>query len=134
MTVRKAKPDDAAEILREDRWFSPQELARKIAAGQVLVLEAEGTPAGFLRYGLFWDSIPFMNMLRVRESCRGKGYGSRLVSEWEREMKRQDFHGVMTSTAASETAQHFYQKLGYTAVGSFFPPGEPLELILFKAL
>ena len=49
-------------------------------------------------------------------------------------MKRQGYRGVRATTAASETAQLFYQKLGYTPVGSFTPPGEPLELIFFKAL
>ena len=134
MTIRTAVPGDMDGLLAEDRWISPQELRRKISAGHVLVLEAEGAPAGFLRYGLFWDNTPFMNMLRIKASRRGQGCGTRPVTHWEQEMKRQGYRGVRATTAASETAQLFYQKLGYTPVGSFTPPGEPLELIFFKAL
>ena len=87
MTIRTAVFDDTAELLTEDRWISPEGLQLKISAGQILVLETEGRLAGLLRYGLFWDSIPFMNLLRVREDCRGLGYGTQLVLHWEQEMK-----------------------------------------------
>ena len=40
----------------------------------------------------------------------------------------------MTSTASNECAQHFYYKLGYTAIGGFCPEAEPYELLLAKKL
>lgn len=132
MKIRYAVPHDTEALLAEDRWISADELRRKIDAKQVLVLEGTDGFAGFLRYGLFWDSTPFLNMLRIKESLRGKGYGRQFLLFWEREMKQLGYRCVMTSTAQNETAQHFYLKLGYTAVGGFTPPGEPFEIILFK--
>ena len=34
---------------------------------------------GWLRYNLFWDNTPFMNMLYLLDNERGKRNGSRLV-------------------------------------------------------
>lgn len=88
---------------------------------RIYIVEAEDSIAGWLRYGLFWDNTPFMNMLYLLEEYRGKGLGSALVSHWERELLARGFSTVMTSTASDEYAQHFYHKLGYRAVGGFTP-------------
>jgi ribosomal protein S18 acetylase RimI-like enzyme len=56
------------------------------------------------------------------------------MDHWETQMQHQGFHRVMTSTASDEYAQHFYQKLGYTAIGGFTPVGEVYELIFSKLL
>lgn len=47
-------------------------------------------------------------------------------------MKRLGYQDVMTSTQEDETAQFFYEKLGYTKVGAFFPPGQEAEEIMLK--
>ena len=39
---------------------------------------------------------------------------------------------VLTSSAQTELAQHFYVKLGYKAVGSLILADEPLEIIFSK--
>jgi len=37
-----------------------------VQRGRILIAEDNGNPIGWLRWGLFWDEIPFMNMLGVR--------------------------------------------------------------------
>lgn len=100
----------------------------------VLVMLDGDNFAGWLRWGLFWDEHPFMNLLYLLEPYRGKGLGRQLVSDWERRMKAEGHGVVMTSTQANECAQFFYRRLGYEDVGAFALPGDPLELILQKAL
>ena len=39
------------------------------------VLMRTDRPVGILRYSLFWDSIPFCNLLYIVEDERGKGGG-----------------------------------------------------------
>ena len=53
---------------------------------------------------------------------------------WEKSMRELGHGLVMTSTAVNETAQHFYQKQGYRAVGSFALEDQPLELLFMKTL
>lgn len=89
---------------------------------------------GWLRFNLFWDNIPFMNMLYFLEDYREKGYGSRLVRFWEKEMLKSSYKMVLVSTRSDEQAQFFYRKIGYTDCGSLLLPDEPSEIIFLKYL
>lgn len=134
MDIRIAEPRDLDALLEHDRHIARARLERKIEEGQVLVLLDGENFAGWLRWGLFWDEHPFMNLLYLLEPYRGKGLGRELVTDWENRMKAAGHDVVMTSTQANECAQFFYRRLGYEDVGSFALPGDPLELILQKAL
>lgn len=134
MDIRIAEMRDAGALLAHDRHITRARLERKIADRQILVLLDGENFAGWLRWGLFWDEHPFMNLLYLLEPYRGKGLGRALVMDWERRMKAEGHEVVMTSTQANECAQFFYRHMGYADVGSFALPGDPLELILQKAL
>ena len=94
----------------------------------------EERSVGWLRYNLFWDNTPFMNMLYILEEFRGEGFGKEFVAFWEVLMKKLGYEIVITSTASDEYAQHFYNKLGYSVIGGFTIVGDPYELILSKKL
>lgn len=130
--IRRACPGDLEILKSWDPHISEENLRKSIENGFVFLGEDQGKFAGWLRYNLFWDSIPFLNMLFVLEAYRGQGLGKALMAFWEQEMKDQGFRDGMTSTAAGEDAQHFYYGLGYETVGGFFPPRESYELILVK--
>ena len=134
MTVRIATMNDLSRIVEQDRHISPEELIILISLGRVAVAEEGETFLGWMRWNLFWDNTPFLNMLYLLEPHRGKGYGKTMMVWWEREMRARSFDTLMTSTASDEYAQHFYQKLEYTAVGGFSLPGESYELIFVKTL
>ncbi len=134
MEYRFANLNDLGILASHDRWISEEMLKKAVEQKRVLIAEEDGVFAGWLRYGLFWDEIPFMNMLRLREGFRGKGFGREFVLFWESLMKEQGFGRVMTSTSSAEEAQHFYRRLGYREVGGFLPAGEPFELIFRKDL
>lgn len=132
--IRPAAPSDLAFLAANDRHIPLQELDQAIRLGRVLILEAELQPVGWLRWGMFWDSIPFMNLLYLLDGHRGHGHGRALVSAWEQRMRDAGHSLVMTSTQADEYAQHFYRHLGYADAGSFALPGESLELLMFRRL
>lgn len=134
MDIRIAEVSDLRALLAHDRHICRAQLERKIADQQVLVLLDGEIFAGWLRWGMFWDEYPFMNLLYLLEPWRGRGFGRLLVTDWERRMKAAGHGLVMTSTQANECAQFFYRRLGYVDAGSFSLPGDPLELILSKAL
>ena len=117
-----------------DKHIAAAELEKKLRASECYVLVADGVPAGILRYNLFWDNTPFMNMLYLLEENRGKGMGRRLVEFWEEQMKLQSYTYVMTSTSSDEYAQHFYHRLGYSTIGGFMFMEEPYEIMLSKKI
>ena len=134
MTMRTAILSDLEMIASHDHHISRDELTRLIILGRVTVLEIDGEFAGWLRWNLFWDNIPFLNMLFLLPAHRGNGYGRELMTHWEAQMRNLGFDRVMTSTASDEYAQHFYQKLGYAAIGGFTLSGYSYEIIFEKSL
>lgn len=131
--IRYAQKNDLEQLRKLDQLLAPSELEQCIRDGRVLVLSRQEL-VGCLRYNLFWDNLPFMNLLFLAEDERGKGYGTQLIRFWEEEMRRQQHRSVMISTRSDKQAQFFYRKHGYVDCGALLLPGEPLEILLSKRL
>lgn len=131
--IRYADERDFDLLKEYDKHIEASELKKSIDAKRVLIM-LNNEFIGWLRFNLFWDSIPFMNMLYFLEDYRGKGYGKQLVDFWEKEMRDNQYKIVMTSTQSDEQAQFFYRKNGYVDCGSLLFPNEPLEIIFSKIL
>ena len=134
MNIRPAAGKDITELSLYDDHISKNELETAIHLNRIFIAEEDGVFIGWLRYNLFWDNTPFMNMLYLLEGSRKKGYGKQLVEYWEKEMKSLRYDIVMTSTQSNEYSQHFYMKLGYQVIGGFILESEPFEIILSKKL
>jgi len=133
--TRYATLEDMAFLTQHDHHVSADLMQRRIAGRQVYVATGEGDAiVGWLRCGLFWDLLPFMNMLYILEPHRRKGIGRALVGRWEEDMHHLGYQMVLTSTQASEEGQHFYRRLGYTDAGVLLLPGEPAELFFRKQI
>ena len=87
MTIRYAQKGDRAFWQSLDGRLTEEEFTRKTEARQAYVLEEAGEGLAVLRYGLFWDSIPFCSLLFVAERARRRGYGRALAIRWEADMK-----------------------------------------------
>ena len=133
-TTRLAREADLPFLCASDQHVARAGLAALVSAGRVLVAEVDGVLTGLLRWGLFWDEVPFMNLLWVVPQWRGRGIGTGLVRAWEESCRTSGQPFVLTSTSSAERAQHLYRRLGYVDSGSLLLPGEPLELVLRKSL
>ncbi|QPZ39582.1 GNAT family N-acetyltransferase [Paramicrobacterium chengjingii] len=134
VNVRPATRADGATLTELDRHVRRDVLVRLIDAEQILVADEANTVRGWLRWNLFWDEIPFMNMLFVVETHRDCGVGSALVAAWESTLKKHGYVGAMTSTQVDERAQVFYRNRGYVDCGVLLQPGEPSEIFMRKDL
>lgn len=134
MNIRRAGKSDIEILSVFDRHIRKPELESAISLGRVLVAENKGTFLGWLRWNLFWDNTPFMNMLFLLEEYRNKGYGKAMVSYWERMMQEEGYPLVMTSSLSNETAKYFYRKLNYVDSGGLLLPEESLEIIFTKKI
>ncbi|TDE94787.1 GNAT family N-acetyltransferase [Occultella glacieicola] len=132
--IRVAGDHDLAFLGAHDQHIARGELDAVVSRGRVLVAVDGGTHLGWLRWGLFWDEVPFMNLLFVVEAGRGRGLGRLLVDDWGARMRHAGRARVMTSTLSDESAQHFYRHLGYRDFGALLLPGEATELMLLKEL
>jgi N-acetylglutamate synthase-like GNAT family acetyltransferase len=134
MTIRQGQNNDFLWLKEHDRHISEETIKYKIENKEYYIAEKEGKNIGWLRYNLFWDNIPFINLIYVLEGYRVKGTGAKLVKYWEENMKQKGYSHVLTSTQSNEEAQHFYRKLGYIEIGGFKILKEPYEIIFFKEL
>ncbi|WP_042204492.1 GNAT family N-acetyltransferase [Paenibacillus camerounensis] len=135
MNITFATEADHEYIRDRDQHIPADLIPAKMNENEIYILRHEdGSNIGWMRYGYFWDNIPFMNLLWIDEPFRGQGTGAQVVRFWEEQMKQKGFNMVMTSTQADEGAQHFYRKLGYTDAGCLILDSQPLEILLTRKL
>lgn len=136
ISLSYAGPEDLPWLAESEQNHKlPSGLLRiKIQRNKIIVAKSANQIAGWLRFGFFWDEIPFLNMLWVNPEYRLQGIGKRLVEFWELEMRNKDFKLVMTSSQSDEEAQYFYRKIGYKDAGSLVLPKEPLEILFTKEI
>ncbi len=135
MIIELAQPKDREQIRMYDRHISDERLCRCIADQLVYAIKDNEQIVGVLRYSLFWQTIPFADLLYIDERYRNKGYGSKLMAAWEEDMRKKQYAYAMLSTQADECARFFYERLGYRRVGGFLPPEQAaVELMLLKKL
>ena len=134
MKIEFATNKDLQQLSLIDKHIAKDELSNSISVKHVFVAKENNKICGLLRFNLFWDSIPFMNIIYVVEEYRNKHLGKELVKSWETEMKIKGYKKLMTSTLSNEEAQHFYRKLGYKDCGSLLLPNEPLEILFLKEI
>ena len=130
ITIRYAKEDDYPWFRNHDKHISEN----KIKNNEVYVVEISEKIIGWLRYNLFWDCIPFMNLIYFLEDYRRIGIVKKLVEYWEKDMKQKGYNNVLTSTQSNEDAQHFYRKIGYREIGGFKFMDDPFEIIFQKII
>ncbi len=70
-------------------------------------IKTDGGIVGILRYQLFWETIPFLTLLLLKEAHRRQGFGRAAMALWESELVRAGHRMVLVSTRADESAQHF---------------------------
>ena len=118
-----------------DRHMSADEFELKITHKRGYIISDGDKPIGIMRYNLFWDNTPFLNLIYLEEACHGKGFGKQAMEHWENEMRNLGHKLVMTSTQANEQAQHFYRKLGYKDAGCLLiDTDDAAELFFTKSL
>lgn len=147
MIIELAQGKDKEKIARLDGHIPSSRLVECIGNGRVYVLKDDSIKnggqnhrgkdpvVGVLRYSLFWQTIPFLELLYIDEAYRGRGFGTEMMHLWEETMAQMGYKYAMTSTQADEEAWKFYEKLGYKRAGGFFPPEQDArEWMYVKAL
>jgi ribosomal protein S18 acetylase RimI-like enzyme len=136
INIQYAEKNDFLWLKEHDKYILEEILKDKIERKEVYVVKFKysGKNIGWLRYNLFWDNIPFMNMIYILEDYWKMGIGNKLVKHWENEMKQNGHKNVLTSTQSNEEAQHFYRKIGYKEIGGFNYLDDPYEIMFQKYL
>ena len=137
-TIKYVKESDKDFWYTLDKHLPASEFSKKMRDKMGYVIYEDDIPVGLLRYNLFWDNTPFLNLIFIDREQQKKGFGKKLMEHWEKEMKELGYGMVMVSTQVDEEAQHFYRKLGYKDSGSLVIDvagyEQPMEMFMIKAL
>ena len=96
----------------------------------IVEYDADGNRIGGILGGTYWGWM-YVDILWVHEDHRGKGIGSMLLAEAEKEAKARGCHHVHLDTTSWQ-APEFYKKHGYTVVGILpdIPKGNQKYLLM----
>ena len=141
-TIRASNAGDYPpdEIERVCASFTPDEVAKQIAARDVFVSFAPGAspeapPIGTVSLGvkprLSGGETAKLHVLFVAPEWQGRGLGLRLVAHLEAHALRQGHRLLQVSS--SLTARQFYQRLGYREL-AFEPRAEGSTYLMEKPL
>jgi ribosomal protein S18 acetylase RimI-like enzyme len=110
------------------------QLRAQVRDGRLRIIESAEGAVGFIKFYILWEVLPFIEVIIIREDCRGRGIGRAAIGEWEAEMSGRSFQRAIVSTQADETAQYFWRRIGYQDCGYLALPGRPVELLLHRDL
>lgn len=132
MKIRQALIEEIEMIKKYDFHITEENLKKCLENELEYVLENDNVEIiGIFRFSLFWQSIPFLDLIYIDEKYRYKGNGTKMMLFWEEKMKLLGYKYVMTSTQADETAFTFYERLGYEKTGAFYPPDQTAEELIY---
>jgi len=136
--IRYVTESDKSFWFSLDEYMSVKEFDLKVRDQRGYVISDGNQPIGVMRYSLFWDNLPFLNLIHLEEAFQGEGFGKQAIQVWENDMRELGYSMVMTSTQVDEEAHHFYRKLGYVEKGSLTfdhtPYEQPMEIVMMKVL
>jgi ribosomal protein S18 acetylase RimI-like enzyme len=129
--IRSATPDDAAAVqdvvqaayahyvarIGQPPGPMRDDYSRRIAAGQVWVLQAGPRIAGILVLEDTADAL-LLDNIAVRPDCQGAGHGRTLMAFAEAEARRRGHRAIRLYTHVLMTEnQALYRRLGYVETG-----------------
>jgi GNAT superfamily N-acetyltransferase len=100
--VRFATLLDMPKLQRLDDWPREHIWKHKIAGGEVIVLELASEIIGLIRYELLWTTVPFMSLIVIEESHRGKGYSKLLLEFLKTHLREQGRVALLSSSQTDE--------------------------------
>lgn len=118
LAVRFARPADRDWCATQDPHISPELLAHKIAAGEVVVAEREGRPVGYLRLEYLWATLPFISLIRVLEEERRQGVGRAILAFLEAALRGRGHDLLLSSSQVDEPPpQAWHRAVGFEECG-----------------
>lgn len=138
MEIKTVTTKDKEFVMSIDKHVDETGYANRVSTKTGYVIWEGHRRIGIMSHCILWDTLPFLNLLFVKEEYRGKGFAKQAMIRWEKEMKRQGYQMTLLSTQVDEDAQHFYRKLGYIDCGGLIlyntPLDQPMEMFLRKIL
>jgi L-amino acid N-acyltransferase YncA len=129
--------DGALELESYDR----ARVRQAIEEGRVVVAEdspssslrASGEVVGYVRWGWFWEKLPYCMIARVTPSHQGRGIGRALYEMVEERLREAGYQFWLSSTEAdNERSLAFHAALGFRRIGALSELGQEEDEVFLR--
>lgn len=137
-SVRAATREDLPGIVAVDEAVigdrhGEDTLGPAIDAGHVLVAEEDGAVLAYLRWDIFWDSIPLCLTVRVLAGHRRRGIGRALYALAEDGFRAAGASFWLSSTEeTNERSLLFHEALGFRRIGALSELGQDVREVFMR--
>ena len=120
--ITVAAESDIQDIHSVDNEFLSKRLAECIKEHRIFVLRSKGKVVGVMRYNLFLESIPCLDMLTLDSAYIEKGYIQKMLDYWEFRMRELGYGYVMTTMFTDRVENYSPETFAYQKMGAFSLP------------
>ena len=118
ITIVQANTNDLDWLSKVDASASQEAILHQIEAGEVLVANICGEPAGLLRFDYLWTTMPYISQLRVLKPFRKRGVAKALLGILEGNMRQQEYGFLISSTMPDNPiSQKWHRRMGFIEIG-----------------
>ena len=76
MKLKYMEAEDKAFVMSIDTHVNEEQYANRVLTKSGYVIWEGAEPVGLMHHAVLWDNLPFLNLIYMKEECRGKGYGT----------------------------------------------------------
>lgn len=106
------------ELDPHSKYIDPLKIKNKLRDGEIILAFDSNKPIGIVKFSYLWATRPYMDLIWVDESYRGKGVGSQLLTFLEKYLTEQQYTYLYTSSEENETApQEWHKGHGFVECG-----------------
>ncbi|HER20202.1 MAG TPA: GNAT family N-acetyltransferase [Chromatiales bacterium] len=117
ISVRRAAQSDL-EFVSQDGYTTMDAVRRKIGEGEVVLVEVDGEPAGYVRLEFLWSIRPYVALIRVLDRYRGRGLSRALLEYVETDLRGEGHTALFSSSQVDEAeAQEWHRHMGFEECG-----------------
>lgn len=120
--ITVAAESDIQDIHSFDNEFLSKRLAECIKEHRIFVLRSKGKVVGVMRYNLFLESIPCLDMLTLDSAYIEKGYIQKMLDYWEFRMRELGYGYVMATMFTDRVENYSSETFAYQKMGAFSLP------------
>ena len=80
MELKYMEGNDKAFVMSIDTHVNEEQYANRVLTKSGYVIWDGDEPVGLMHHAVLWDNLPFLNLIYIREECRGKGYGTAMLA------------------------------------------------------
>jgi len=118
INIRFANEADIPQLKRLDSWTKDSMWKRKIFGREVIVLEVNSQMAGLIRYDVLWSTVPFLSLIFIEESHRGKGYSNQMLEFLKQYLSDEGYIALLSSSQTDEPdSQNWHRHMGFKSNG-----------------